>query len=78
MLRVLQWNADNLSTQVHELRDRLTRESIDVCLTQGAMLQETNEFNFLCKIFEKIAFLLILTETRPFSPNQQGFLLRRS
>ncbi len=35
----------------------------------------------LCEIFEKLlkkALLLILTETRPLSPSQHGFLPRRS
>ncbi len=40
MLRILQWNADGLSTKVQELRDRLAAESIDVCLIQKTKLTE--------------------------------------
>ncbi len=40
MLRILQWNADGLSTKVQELRDRLAAESIDVCLIQVTKLTE--------------------------------------
>ncbi len=31
-LRILQWNADGLSTKAQELRDRLAAESIGVCV----------------------------------------------
>ncbi len=40
MLRILQWNADGLSTKVLELRDSLAAESIDVCLFQETELVE--------------------------------------
>ncbi len=39
-LRILQWNADGLSTKVQELRDGLAAESIDVCLLQETKLTE--------------------------------------
>ncbi len=39
-LRILQWNADDLSIKVQELRDRLAAESIDVCLIQETKLAE--------------------------------------
>ncbi len=35
MLRVLQWNADDLFTKVQELRDRWTTEIVDVFLIPG-------------------------------------------
>ncbi len=37
-LRILQWNADGLSTKVHELRQRLQLEKIDICLNQETKL----------------------------------------
>ncbi len=40
MLRILQWNADGLSTKVQELRDRLAAQSINVCLIQETKLAE--------------------------------------
>ncbi len=37
-LRILQWNADGLSTKVHELRQRHPLEKIDICLIQETKL----------------------------------------
>ncbi len=43
-LRILQRNTDGLSTKAQELRDRLTAESIDVCLIQETKLVERDAF----------------------------------
>ncbi len=37
-LRILKWNADGLSTKVHELRQRLQLEKIDLCLIKETKL----------------------------------------
>ena len=39
-LRIVQWNADSISTKILELQDRLTSDDIDVCLVQETKLKE--------------------------------------
>jgi ribonuclease HI len=38
-LRIMQWNADGLSTKIDELRERLTEADIDVCIIQETKLR---------------------------------------
>ena len=46
-LRVLQWNAEAISTKVTELADRLTSDDIDVCVIQESHLQEGRKTPFI-------------------------------
>ena len=46
-LRVLQWNAEAVSTKVTELAARLTEEDIDVCVIQESHLQEGRKVPFI-------------------------------
>ena len=39
-LRIIQWNADTISTKAIELQDRLSSEDIDICLVQETKLTE--------------------------------------
>ena len=38
-LKILQWNADGLSTKIFELRDRLLKDDIDICNIQETKLK---------------------------------------
>ena len=39
-LRIIQWNADSITTKVLELQDRLSAEDIDICLIQETKLKK--------------------------------------
>ena len=39
-LRIIQWNADSITTKVLELQDRLSAEDIDICLIQETKLKQ--------------------------------------
>ena len=46
-LRILQWNAEGLSTKLYELSARLKEDDIDVCLIQESHLQEKSPMPFI-------------------------------
>ena len=46
-LRVIQWNAEALSTKMFELKARILEDDIDVCLVQESHLTETNTTPFI-------------------------------
>ena len=41
-LRIIQWNADTISTKALELQDRLVKDDIDICLIQESKLSENS------------------------------------
>ena len=41
-LRIIQWNADTISTKALELQDRLVKDDIDICLIQETKLSENS------------------------------------
>ena len=42
-LRILQWNADGLSTKIDELRERLSEDEYDICVIQETKLRRSNK-----------------------------------
>ena len=46
-LRVIQWNAEAISTKLFELKARLQEEDIDVCLVQESHLKEKNQTPYI-------------------------------
>ena len=46
-LRVVQWNAEALSTKMFELTARMLEEDIDICLIQESHLQEKNQTPYI-------------------------------
>ena len=46
-LRIMQWNAESISTKLFELRVRLEEDDIDVCLIQESHLQEKSHVPFI-------------------------------
>ena len=41
-LRIIQWNADTISTKALELQERLMKDDIDICLIQESKLSENS------------------------------------
>jgi ribonuclease HI len=47
VLRIMQWNAESISTKLFELRVRLADDDIDVCLIQESHLQEKSRVPYI-------------------------------
>ena len=46
-LRVIQWNAEAISTKMYELQARLMEDDVDVCLVQETHLKENSQESYI-------------------------------
>ena len=46
-LRVIQWNAECLSTKMYKLQARILEDEIDVCLVQETHLREKDQTPYI-------------------------------